>query len=617
MKETNFIKQNIEKWKTYETELTSKKKDPAKVSKLFVQITDDLAYAQTFYQNRSVRVYLNGIAQQLFNDINKSKRFKWKAFVNFWKIDLPIAAYKSRFELMFSFLVFSIMMAIGVISSINDPGFAEKVLGSSYVEMTLTNIENDDPMAVYKEQNGFDMFLGITLNNILVALRTFVMGLFFGLGTFFILIRNGIMVGAFQFFFIERDLFKESFLTIWQHGTLEISSIVIAGAAGFVIGRGLIVPGTYSRLQSLRISARRGLTIMVGLIPVFIMAGFIEGFFTRLTDLPDAVRWSTILLSASFILFYFVLYPIAVARKFPEKLKIVTGLNKKQKELPDFKSILNTDKLFRGTMQLLKTNTSNLLKCIAILSGLTALYITFGKKSILPFLSDNLIEQKFLLWKIIQLNEHLLLFTFNTFIYATSFLFGAFLILKTKKKYSVHFFKFLRSYPRAMLKAISAAILFQGVFFLPPALGILLMLFVGPLTILSFFTSHHQKVSYFKGIGRTFKLIKRNFGTFMALNFFYFLLIAVVLLLAHPKLYQELLSFITWTLWIEKEYMDMISNFVMIFVIYGALLLGFFMLAICNNLLYHTLLEISTSRNLINSVKKIGLKNTLRGYELE
>ena len=193
------------------------------------------------------------------------------------------------------------------------------------------------------------------------------MGLFFGIGTLLSLMRNGIMLGTFQYFFIERDLFRESFLTIWQHGTLEISAIVIAGAAGFTIGRGLILPGTYTRFQSLRITARRGLKVMIGLIPVFVFAAFIEGFFTRFTDAPNSLRLLSILLSAFFVLFYFVIYPRKVARKNPEKLSFQDKINKADETLPNLNKILSGEMLFGGTLKILKVNFIQILRFVLII----------------------------------------------------------------------------------------------------------------------------------------------------------------------------------------------------------------------------------------------------------
>ena len=74
MRETNFINQNKEKWKELERTLQLGKKDPDKLNDLFVKITDDLSYSRTFYPNRSVRVYLNSLAQQIFYSIYKVSR---------------------------------------------------------------------------------------------------------------------------------------------------------------------------------------------------------------------------------------------------------------------------------------------------------------------------------------------------------------------------------------------------------------------------------------------------------------------------------------------------------------------------------------------------------------
>jgi len=85
MKETHFIDQNKKKWKELEELLQEERKDPDKLSNLFIQVTDDLSYARTFYPNRYVRLYLNNIAQQLFYFIYKNKSSSRSGFVRFWK----------------------------------------------------------------------------------------------------------------------------------------------------------------------------------------------------------------------------------------------------------------------------------------------------------------------------------------------------------------------------------------------------------------------------------------------------------------------------------------------------------------------------------------------------
>ena len=309
MKETRFIEQNKEKWAEYEQLLGEKRPDPERLSELFVQITDDLSYARTFYPNRSVRVFLNSMASRIFQNIYRGKSFPGARLVQFWKTELPQALWEGRMAILLSFSIFTIAFITGVVSSIIEPEFARTILGDEYVTMTLGNIENGDPMAVYKHAGPLGMTAGIAANNLFVAFRTAILGVLASLGTVLSLLYNGVMVGAFQYFFISKGLFTESFLTIWIHGTLEISAIIIAGASGLIAGSGLLFPGTYRRIQAFQITIRRGFKIFIGTVPIFVLAAIFEGFLTRFTETPDILRGLFILASLFFVLWYFVFLP--------------------------------------------------------------------------------------------------------------------------------------------------------------------------------------------------------------------------------------------------------------------------------------------------------------------
>lgn len=310
MTETQFIEENKDKWQELETLLNRKDKDPDKLHSLFVKVSIDLAYASTFYPKRSVRAYLNQLTQQVFDSM-EAKKTEWglDGIKNFFGNLLPAEMYRSRKALLSSFLIFSIAVIIGMISSANNPDFLAIVVGEDYVEMTKENINNGDPMAVYKNTEQSDMFFAITVNNIRVSFLCFILGIFGSLGTMILLFSNGIMLGSFQYFFYAKGLFVESFLTIWIHGTLEISAIIIAGSAGIVLGNGLLFPKTYSRATSLQISAKRAVRIIIGAAPLFVIAGFLESFVTRLTDLPSFVKLLIILISLIYILGMYVIYP--------------------------------------------------------------------------------------------------------------------------------------------------------------------------------------------------------------------------------------------------------------------------------------------------------------------
>lgn len=316
MREAAFVKKNKEKWQLFEDVFNKNKEvSPDKLSDLYVEVTDDLSYAKTFYPTGNTFVYLNSLASSAHQKIYKTKKEGKNRFVSFFKTEFPLLFYKHQKELLISFLVFAFFTMVGAFSAASDIDFVRLILGDSYVNMTLENIEKGDPMAVYKKANETNMFIGITLNNIRVAMYAFIFGIFFSVGTLYIMMQNGIMLGSFLYFFYDKGLFWESSRTIWIHGTIEISVIIIAGCAGLVLGNGLLFPKTYTRLESFKRSIKNGLKIMVSTIPFFIVAGFLEGFVTRHTEMPDWLAVFIILTSLTLIIFYYVIYPIQVTKK--------------------------------------------------------------------------------------------------------------------------------------------------------------------------------------------------------------------------------------------------------------------------------------------------------------
>ena len=306
MREAVFLRQNTEKWRRYASQPAT---DPDELAARFVELTDDLSYARTFYPDSSTTQYLNELTGKLHQAVYKNKKENTGRFGKFWRLELPLLVARSYRSLLWALAFFCLASAIGALSAAYDDTFVRVILGDQYVNQTLNNIRRGDPMAVYKSAGQTEMFIGITLNNIFVALRTFAMGALLSFGTAWSLFTNGVMLGAFQYFFFAHGVGVQSVLTIWIHGTLEISAIVLAGGAGFVMGNSLLFPGTYSRADSFRRGARDGLKLAIGLVPIFVVAGFLESFVTRHTEMPLALSLFIIGSSLAFILSYFVVYP--------------------------------------------------------------------------------------------------------------------------------------------------------------------------------------------------------------------------------------------------------------------------------------------------------------------
>lgn len=306
MREPLFVKQNSKKWERFEQSATQ---DADELADSFIQITDDLAYAKTFYPKSKTTAYLNGLASKFHQSIYKNKTEKGNRFIIFWTMELPLLFYAHRKPLLYAFAFFMTFCLIGMLSAMYDENFVRLILGDSYVDTTNANIAKGDPFGVYKQESEFLMFFGIAVNNIYVSLVTFVWGIAFSVGSIYFLFRNGIMLGSFQYYFFSKGLGLKSVLVIWIHGTLEISAIVIAGAAGLVLGNSLLFPKTFKRMVSLQKGALDGLKIVIGLVPIFVIAAFFEGFVTRHTNMP--VWLSSIILASSlvFIIWYVAIYP--------------------------------------------------------------------------------------------------------------------------------------------------------------------------------------------------------------------------------------------------------------------------------------------------------------------
>ena len=617
MRETHFIDQNKEKWKELEQTLEGKHRNPEKLNELFVQVTDDLSYSRTFYPNRSVRVYLNGLAQRIFMVLYKNRKSSRRRLITFWTAELPQLISESGPAFRLSFFIFLLAMMIGMLSSAMDPEFPQVILGESYIQMTLENIDSGDPMAVYKEKGKFGMFLGITMNNLYVAFLTFVMGAFYMIGSIVILVRNGIMLGTFQYFFIERDLFWESFLTIWIHGTLEISAIIIAGAAGIIMGQGLVFPGTYTRLQSFQKSARKGLKIMIGITPIIILAGLFEGFLTRLTEVPELIRGLFILFCLLFVLLYFVWYPL---------WRKTRGLNSDEAEfrIPsadysrvDFSSIKPSTEIFSEIFVLYSKFSSPIFLSAGLASMLfcllSFLLSPYSPAELFSFHFNGLssfqvLEQFFSLqkWRLVPI------FT----IFLLSIMVWRVLTLVAKEN-QVEFYsdsKFaLFNFVKAMLGATSL----YCILWINNNMVFLGILFGFPFLIIWTCVMIFESRGPVNSLARTGKLLAKGLGKAFGLFSILLVLGIVFFMITDSAILWFFVSLLEWVIHFEQQVMNQITTVLLTFITLFAMCLIFSLFLLGLALLYYSLTEIVDASSLKADIQNIGARNKIRGLDRE
>lgn len=124
------------------------------------------------------------------------------------------------------------------------------------------------------------------------------------------------MLGSFQYFFYEQNVFWESVRGIWIHGAMEIFAIIIEATAGLILGASVLFPKSYSRLNSFKIGFKNGLKIVLATMPFTFAAGFLEGFITRYSKaMPNWLNVLIILGTLTIIAYYFLIYPFIVHKK--------------------------------------------------------------------------------------------------------------------------------------------------------------------------------------------------------------------------------------------------------------------------------------------------------------
>lgn len=273
---------------------------------LYRQASSDLNYLQTHFRESRYTDYLNNLLSRCHTYIQvegspflpRLKRFLIRSFPALLRQEKMLFLFSvAIFMAAFCFAYFSISLDAPWSAGILDPGTR------AALEENAAAMEEEGAVIPAAMQ---PFFAGrIVTNNIHVAFLCFAGGIIFGLGTVYVLAMNGFMLGAFAAIF---SLHRRSLLfwtLILPHGIMELTAIFIAAASGLLLGRALLLPGDYSRRDSLRLAGRSAARLIGGTIPLFILAAVIESFFTP-AKLPIAAKLSFAAFSAAALALYFL-----------------------------------------------------------------------------------------------------------------------------------------------------------------------------------------------------------------------------------------------------------------------------------------------------------------------
>jgi uncharacterized membrane protein SpoIIM required for sporulation len=268
---------------------------------LYRQTASDLSSVREDPTGKQISFYLNRLLGRAHNLIYMGRKARAKGIWIFFRDTYP-AIFRETFPDTFAaFVIFLAAAAAGFLLGFTDPSFNRYFLGPAMMDsiehhkMWTESIVTIKPLAAS----------GIMTNNLSVSLTTFALGITAGIGTVYMMIVNGLLFGVVNVACWQAG--GGMFLKLWSfvaaHGVLELPAIFIAAGAGFGIARGLLFPGTLPRKESLARAGARSVRLVVGVIPMLVIAGTIEGFVS-----PSNLHFTVKFLLAGALFVLFVLY---------------------------------------------------------------------------------------------------------------------------------------------------------------------------------------------------------------------------------------------------------------------------------------------------------------------
>lgn len=242
----------------------------------YLKVSQSLSYSQTYFPEEDVTYYLNELVAKAHNLLYRDKISSRTQLKHFFSQTFIKLLLEQRNAVYVAFFLFLFGGVAGYVSVLIDPLHIHTILPAEIAQ----NV-NPERIGASEGVTGSSFIsASIMTNNIQVAFLAFAGGITFGLLTVYVLIYNGILVGALAGLFFSAGNSYEFWAFIVPHGIIELTAIFIAGGAGLLMGYKLFVPGPYRRTYQLKVQAKRSVQLLIGTIPLFIIAGIIEGYVT-------------------------------------------------------------------------------------------------------------------------------------------------------------------------------------------------------------------------------------------------------------------------------------------------------------------------------------------------
>jgi len=285
MKESLFISNNQKTWqeledilKTYNTK-GKKPEDIDKLHRLFYlyqSACGHLSISRTRYGNTGTTEYLNSLVARAHQAIYITKPKSLSGILRFLLKGFPALIRKEYPIFLISTGIFVLSFLFSFLAVLYQEDYALSFVSAEYVNAIKNSVGS------VADINNAIASVYIFTNNISVGITAFALGITFGVGTVYVLAKNGMMLGALSAIAVNAGTGFTFWSLILPHSVPELFCIFVCGAAGLTIARSMIFPGLDSRRKSFSSGGKKALMMLSGTIPLFVLAGLTEGYFTPL-----------------------------------------------------------------------------------------------------------------------------------------------------------------------------------------------------------------------------------------------------------------------------------------------------------------------------------------------
>ncbi|MBE9113865.1 stage II sporulation protein M [Nodosilinea sp. LEGE 07298] len=271
------------------------------MASLYRSVSADLARAKGNGVGQSVIKDLQRLTSRSYSQIYQgSRRQEWQALWEFCRYGFPAVVQQSWVYIAIATALFATGGLLGWWLAGQDPAFLTLVLGQEFVEEVKTSQELWTVSIMGVEPVASS---GIMINNIGVSLKALLGGVTMflpqvpmitppGFFTVYLLVVNGVMIGCVGVLVAQANLAYDLWAFVFPHGALELPAIFMAGGAGLLLARGILLPGHYRRIDALKLYGLQAAQLLYGIIPMLVVAGLIEGFFSPQTWIPNELKYA-------------------------------------------------------------------------------------------------------------------------------------------------------------------------------------------------------------------------------------------------------------------------------------------------------------------------------------